>query len=250
MKLIAHRGLSSQAPENTFASFEASIINNFNIIEFDVQLTKDKTPVIIHDYSVNRTTNGSGEIKDINLKELLKLDAGSWFNKKFEDEKIPILEDVLIKYFGICHFQIELKSDERRLAEITLEILKKTKWINNYNNTPYLIPSFSITSFNINHIIRINKLNPEINIGWLYKSDKIVDKDIVDTLIDNNINMFIPSTKSPLWKNLELQRILTEKKITLCAWGAEDIKDVIKLRKTKAKAMTVNWPDEAKKYLL
>ena len=250
MNIISHRGLSSEAPENTFASFNASVNNKFNIIEFDVQLTKDNIPVIFHDSTLKRTTNGSGALKDMNLKELLLLDAGSWFNKKFHTEKIPLLEDVLNKYFGTCHFQIELKSEEDYLPKITLSMLKKTNWLRNYNSSPYMIPGFSITSFNLDHVIKMKKLNSEINVGWLYESNKIIGDDILNILLENKINMFIPSTKSPLWKDLKMQRKLLGKNINLCAWGAKELKEVEKISKTKAIGMTVNWPNKATQYLL
>ena len=76
MKFIAHRGISSKAPENTLASFKKSLIHGFNIIEFDVQLSKDNIPVIFHDESLERTTNGVGLLKNHNWDELKILDAG------------------------------------------------------------------------------------------------------------------------------------------------------------------------------
>mgnify|MGYP001182596109 CR=1 FL=1 len=249
MNLIAHRGLSSQAPENTFASFDASVNNNFNIIEFDVQLTRDNMPVIFHDSDLNRTTNGSGAIKEMNLKELQMLDAGSWFDKKFEREKIPLLEDVLNRYHGKCHFQIELKSDESNLPQIVLNMLKNTNWLNNYSSNPYSIPGFSITSFDINHIIKFKNLYPRINVGWLYKSNMDIDGEVLSILLENKINMIIPNTKSSLWANIEMQKKISDKNITICAWGAENIKEVAMINKTLAKGMTVNWPDKAKENL-
>ena len=73
MNLIAHRGFSSKAPENTFASFDKAIENGFNIIELDVQLTRDKVPVIIHDYKLDRTTNAKGWVKELNYYDIKNL---------------------------------------------------------------------------------------------------------------------------------------------------------------------------------
>ncbi|MBD5071934.1 glycerophosphodiester phosphodiesterase, partial [Xanthomonas citri pv. citri] len=79
MYIIAHRGASGYAPENTIAAFDLAVKMNADMIELDVQLTKDRQIVVIHDDRVDRTTNGSGFVKDFTLEELQKLDAGSWY---------------------------------------------------------------------------------------------------------------------------------------------------------------------------
>ena len=113
---IAHRGYSSKAPENTFASFDLAIKNNFNFIETDVQLTSDNIPVIIHDDKVDRTSNGKGLVSEMKLNEIKSLDFGSWFSKEFNDEKIPTLSELLKKYSDKIHLVLELKSDQSNLA--------------------------------------------------------------------------------------------------------------------------------------
>ncbi|MCI4060259.1 glycerophosphodiester phosphodiesterase, partial [Bacillus cereus] len=86
------------APENTFAAFDLAAEKNADMIELDVQLTKDRQIVVIHDDRVDRTTNGSGFVKDFTLEELQKLDAGSWYGPAFQGERIPTLEAVLKRY--------------------------------------------------------------------------------------------------------------------------------------------------------
>ncbi|MEC9451116.1 MAG: glycerophosphodiester phosphodiesterase family protein, partial [Chloroflexota bacterium] len=146
MNLIAHRGFSSKCPENTFASFNMAIENGFNIIELDVQLTKDKMPIIIHDYNIDRTTDGQGMVSEINYREISKLDAGSWFNKSFAEERIPTLKDVLDRYIDNAHLQIELKSDDLDLPEVVIDLINERGWRDNLNDVPYKVPGFSITS--------------------------------------------------------------------------------------------------------
>ena len=80
-------------PENTMANFKACVDKGISI-ELDVYLTKDGVPVVIHDATVDRTTNGSGEVMSMTLRELKALDAGSWYNPKFKKEKIPTLGEV------------------------------------------------------------------------------------------------------------------------------------------------------------
>ena len=109
MYTIAHRGASGYAPENTFAAFDLAAEMNADMIELDVQLTKDRQIVVIHDDRVDRTTNGSGFVKDFTLEELQKLDAGSWYGPAFQGERIPTLEAVLKRYHKKIGLLIELK---------------------------------------------------------------------------------------------------------------------------------------------
>jgi glycerophosphoryl diester phosphodiesterase len=92
--IFAHRGASAHAPENTLAAFELALEQNADAIELDVKLSADGHPVVIHDTTVDRTTNGRGRVKDLSLKELRSLDAGSFFSKSYRGEKIPTLEEV------------------------------------------------------------------------------------------------------------------------------------------------------------
>lgn len=91
--LLAHRGLVQHAPENTLPSFAAAIELGLSI-ELDVYQTRDEHLVVIHDKTVDRTTNGTGEVTEMTLAEIRKLDAGSWFDPRFAGEKVPTLEEV------------------------------------------------------------------------------------------------------------------------------------------------------------
>ncbi|MBI3952284.1 MAG: hypothetical protein HY314_17680 [Acidobacteria bacterium] len=101
--IIAHRGASGTVPENTLAAVERARTLGADGIEVDVQLTRDLIPVIIHDHTVDRTTDGSGYVSDFSLGEIRRLDAGSWFNQKhprraseaFVGLKLPTLEVVI-----------------------------------------------------------------------------------------------------------------------------------------------------------
>lgn len=95
MLLIAHRGASGYAPENTLAAFRKAVAMGLSFIETDLQLSRDARFVAIHDETVNRTTNGQGAVHDLTLAELRRLDAGSWFGSAFTGERIPTLEEIL-----------------------------------------------------------------------------------------------------------------------------------------------------------
>ena len=93
--LCAHRGAMTHYPENTLIAFQAAIDQGAHMIEFDIHLTRDHHLVVIHDETVDRTTNGQGAVADMTLEELRGLDAGSWKDPKFAGEQIPTLQEVL-----------------------------------------------------------------------------------------------------------------------------------------------------------
>ena len=95
MFIIAHRGASGHAPENTLAAFKRALALGATFIETDLQLTRDARFVAIHDDTVDRTTNGQGKVHDQTLAVLRRLDAGSWFGSEFNGERIPTLEEIL-----------------------------------------------------------------------------------------------------------------------------------------------------------
>jgi glycerophosphoryl diester phosphodiesterase len=108
--VIAHRGASGNAPENTLAAFERAVALGAGFIETDLHLTRDARFVAIHDATLERTTNGKGNVKDFTLAEIRKLDAGMWFDREFMGQKVPTLEEII--EFAEKHdviFYLELK---------------------------------------------------------------------------------------------------------------------------------------------
>ena len=93
--VIAHRGASGSAPENTLAAFRRAEQMGAAMIELDVQLSRDGEAVVIHDWTLERTTDGHGAVRDRTLAELRALDAGSWFGPAFRGEHVPTLREVL-----------------------------------------------------------------------------------------------------------------------------------------------------------
>ena len=93
--IIAQRGASAYFPENTIPAFKGAIALGADMVEFDVQLTSDKEVVVFHDEKISRCTDGWGEIADLTLAELKKLDAGSWFGARFAGVGVPLLTEAL-----------------------------------------------------------------------------------------------------------------------------------------------------------
>lgn len=94
-RVIAHRGASRSAPENTLAAIAAAFDLGVDMVEVDVRLTRDGVPVLMHDETVERTTDGEGRVADLDLAELRALDAGSWMDDRFEGERVPTLVEAL-----------------------------------------------------------------------------------------------------------------------------------------------------------
>jgi glycerophosphoryl diester phosphodiesterase len=93
--VIAHRGASGHAPENTMVAFRRAVELGARFIETDLQMTRDARFVAMHDFTVERTTNGRGHVRDLTLAEIAELDAGKWFDRAFMGEHVPTLEQVL-----------------------------------------------------------------------------------------------------------------------------------------------------------
>ncbi|TDL30959.1 glycerophosphodiester phosphodiesterase [Jeotgalibacillus sp. S-D1] len=165
---VAHRGASGYAPENTIAAFDKAVDMKADYIEIDVQQSKDGQLVVIHDTSVDRTTDGTGYISDLTLEELRSLDAGSWKGEEFTGEKIPTFEEVLDRYRGKIGILIELKSPELYPGmEESIALKLKERNLDKPRNEKIIIQSFNFESMKLT-----NSLLPRVPIGVLTSSSK------------------------------------------------------------------------------
>jgi len=162
LDIFAHRGVSAHYPENTMAAFTAASKLPITGIELDVHLTADRELVVIHDETIDRTSNGSGYVKDYTLQELRAYDYGSWFSSKFEDESIPTLGDVLELFAGTNHrINIELKTDVFPYDGIEALVIRE---VAAYQMTERVI----ISSFNHESIQIISQRAPYIEKAALF----------------------------------------------------------------------------------
>jgi glycerophosphoryl diester phosphodiesterase len=162
MKIIAHRGFSSRAPENTMAAFLAAIEFGVDGLELDVHCSQDGEVVVCHDETVNRTTNGKGNIRDLTWDELRQLDAGDWYDPKFAGERLPRLNEVLqeVKRAGIL-INIELKTDIFSYPGIEEQVIQLLKQFD-------LIEPCIISSFNHYSLVRVSRICPKLKTAILY----------------------------------------------------------------------------------
>ncbi len=130
MLVIAHRGASAYAPENTMAAFELAYDLGARAIELDVQMSSDGVLVVIHDFTLERTSNGKGMVHQTPWEVISNLDAGSWFDEDFAYAKIPTLDQVLAWLPANVDLNIEIKKlglDERNIAEAVIQRVKESK---------------------------------------------------------------------------------------------------------------------------
>ena len=106
---VGHRGASAYAPENTVASFDEAVRLGAKAVEFDLRMTADDVPVVLHDDTVDRTTNGKGLVKGWEWADLLRLDAGSWMHQRFAGTRLPSLDEALLAIGPWARPVIELK---------------------------------------------------------------------------------------------------------------------------------------------
>lgn len=162
--IIAHRGASAVAPANTAAAFEKAVALGADAIEFDVHLSADGVPVVIHDFAVDATTDGTGRVAEMDLSQLQQLDAGAYFDSTFAGERIPTLEEVL-QAFGDCLLlNIELKSTSPRdngLERVVLALVEQYE----------LGSRVLLSSFNPFSLRRAKRIAPHVRVGLLYAPD-------------------------------------------------------------------------------
>ena len=159
--IFAHRGASKYAPENTLAAFELALQQQADGIELDAHLTADARVAVIHDASLNRTTNGTGRIRYQTLQEIQQWDAG-------EGQKVPSLEEVLALVSDQAILNIELKGNLKtsyQLPEIVINLVK------DYG----LAQSVILSSFDPDMLLCARQVMPEIRLGYLY-SPRIVGR--------------------------------------------------------------------------
>ncbi len=153
-KVIAHRGSSLAAPENTIAAFQLAIDEYSDAVEFDVHMTSDGVPIVIHDFTLGRTTNVSGNplVRDTSYEHIRGLDAGSWFSEDFAGEHVPTLEETVLMIENQAVIYLELKIHDSDLNQYVVDMLAEHD----------LTDNTVLMSFNQSALREIKRLEPEL----------------------------------------------------------------------------------------
>src|SRR5574337_1574840 len=157
---IAHRGAAALAPENTMAAFEKAVELGADAIELDLHVSRDGELVVIHDQTLDRTTNGHGPVHACNLQELRQLDAGRWFGESFAGQRIPTLAEVLDRFAGKVLLALEVKAGSAFFLDIeekAIAVLRKYQ----------AISQVAVASFDHYALLKLKELEPSLRTAAL-----------------------------------------------------------------------------------
>ena len=225
--VIAHRGASSSAPENTRAAFDLALEMGARHLELDVELTRDGHVVVIHDDTVDRTTDGSGPVTAHTLDELRRLDAGRWFGPAFAGERIPTYEDVLVRYRGRAHLHTEIKGRAPELSRRTVDLIRRHG----------MGQEIIITSFQRVRLEEVRAYAPELPTGWLVT-------DVSETTLAEarRLGLVQLCPRAPLVTRELVQRLHADG-FVVRAWGVVTEELMRQVVEAGADGMTVDFPD-------
>jgi len=216
--VIGHRGASAYYPENTMLAIRKAVEMGADIVEIDVRLSKDHYPIVIHDETLDRTTNGKGPVSSYTLAELKTFNAGA-------GEKIPTLEDVL-KYFRKINKFLFIEIKEVKAADKALNLALR------YN----LLSRVYFISFQIDALKIINQYEPRANLGLLYASRG----NWIDLALKLNCKAILPKytvTTSKTVKNAHRERL------EVFTWTIDDPKRAVLYAKIGVDGIGTNKPD-------
>ncbi len=225
MFVIGHRGYPVKAPENTLPSFMFAINSGVDFVEFDVRKSKDGEIVVIHDRTVDRTTNSKGFVSDFTISELKALDAGGWFNHRFRETKIPTLNDVLSLINGKVSAVIDIK--ECGLEERVLNALEKFGMINR---------SMIVASPRICR--NMKNLEPEMKVQSDLEYSQKIEKSI-DKLITNLVDI---ASINVTHFNVEVIKLCHKRGLLVNVWPVNNFSDILKCVKTSVNFITTDNP--------
>ena len=229
--LGGHRGNPDEYPENTLASFRSAIELGVDVIECDVHRSEDGGLPVIHDHLLDRTTSGSGLVRDHTMAELKRFDAGSWKDARYKDERIPSIEEVLALAKGNVGVAIEIKNlplPYPGIEELVVEAVRSAE----------MMRDVVVISFDHRCIKRIGELEPEILTGILEASRPV---DILRVMDDADADVFCPH-----WASIEPQtaaELRAAGKI-IGVWVVDDAFSLAWSKALPANAIYTNKPRE------
>ncbi|MFC4025048.1 glycerophosphodiester phosphodiesterase [Oceanobacillus longus] len=232
-QIIGHRGSAGTHPENTIASYQEAKRVGADGIEIDIQLSRDEELVVIHDATVNRTTDGKGKVNSFTVGELKKLDAGSWFDKRFANERIPTLDEVLDFLLGNdLSINIEMKNATIPYNGMEEKLLSK---IQEYKLEERVI----ISSFNHQSIYHMRQMNPDLQYA-IITLDKLFEPwNYLNLIGVSGIHPHGPKT------DLEMIEKLIKRNHPIRVYTINKKGDMEKFIKAKCTAMITDYPEKA-----
>ena len=229
---IAHRGFSAEYPENTLLAFEKALELGVDHLELDLQVTFDGHLVVLHDRSVDRTTNGSGEASDLTLAEIKELDAGIWRGTEFDGLRIPTFREVLEGLSRPAMLVTELKFNDNN------DIRKVVDLIEECEATERIV----ISSFDLEKLPEVKRLAPSIPTTALLKTDDSTVDERVTRTLDLGCDTIGPRCSDT---TLELVEAAHSAGLRVRAWGLgkDDGPELRRMIELGVDGMTTDRPD-------
>lgn len=227
---IAHRGASGIAPENTIAAFNKAIEIGVDAVELDLHGTADGEIVVIHDASLDRTTDMSGQIKQTTLDSIKQADAGIWFDPQFSGEPIPTLTEALVCIADNAISLIEIKD-----ASITASVVKIVQDMN-------MLEQVVIISFNTTAIQTVRSLEPRISTGYIVGSN---NKQIQPNQLCQQLGLLGSNLLNVDHKLITAEFAYEVRRhgVTLWCWTVDDIDRMCQMQEFGVQGITSNRPE-------
>ncbi len=223
----AHRGASAYAPENTFAAFYLAIEMEADGIETDVRRTQDNVLVLFHDRNLKRITGKDGSISDFTYTELLDMDFGSYKGKKYKNERIVSLRDML-KYLSGKDLKFILELKDKNIENDVFNIIREFKCVS----------KTTITSFDLQTLKNFRILDEKIEIGYL--TDEITE-DILKLLDSLRIKQICPNINFIDYQKVKYAQ---NSGFSVRCWGIKTVELMYKALECEVDGMTVDFPDK------
>lgn len=223
--LWAHRGASSAAPENTLAAFKLAEEQGADGLEFDIQLSADGVPFVIHDETLQRTTNGQGRVDRLPARELMKLDAGGWYSEKFLGEPLPTLETVLDWSGERLRLNLEIKHPRADVAVLKL--------LDRFPKARVLVSSFDHALLE-----RMRNLRDDLPLGFL--NDSRFWRRALARAVRNRAFSFHPRVGQV---SRPLMQACRRQGLEVHVWTVDDPTEALRLRRLGVSGIFSNRPE-------
>lgn len=231
MLVIAHRGASAYAPENTFAAFELALQMGAPALETDVQVTCDGVLVLLHDSRVDRTTNGQGAVSALTYAQVAALDAGAWRGHQFAGERIPRVTDFLDRYGKKVHYALEVKNGSIA-AQLLGEVVARD-----------LLEHVTFTSFSFAVCCEIVAAQANARVGFLYDH---TSAPLIRAIKAAGLTQACPNAASLIPDDVAA---LKAAELNVRTWGVRNEELMRKVVELGVDGTTVDFPDKLLKLL-
>ena len=229
-RIIAHRGASGYAPENTLAAFQLAAQMGVREVEFDIQYSKDRELVVVHDETLDRYGFPDCRVAEMTLAELKALDLGGWFEDgRFVGERMPTLDEILTTFGDTFVYHAEIKVLADGLARRVLDCLAAHG----------VLDEAIVTSFDFDAAAEVVALAPQQRVGWLVREGEFTKENVVRAKA-GGFFQFCPRVYDMSEQNVAAAR---QHVAEVRGHGIRNVEDLVQAVRAKCDGVTVNWPD-------